>query len=258
MPTPKGRAASPSRRLSPVKPWPSAQRLAPRLLRAGPAKRAETHDDISGAEWSSRAAREWRAIRRGYCSAITCWPTTERDVERTTSGVLVAPDRRLGAANGCAARRIAARILSGSGFLPVACRLPLAVSACRGHKVAFSARALLEPLRCPRALEWLAAPTPLTAVVDDVHWADSAFVELLGALLRRPPATAVVIVLGPGSALLRRPTGARRVSLPKVRPLIAEPPLFMLRRTEHTAMIGGRLRPVETAASNIFRGRSGG
>jgi len=44
-------------------------------------------------------------------------------------------------------------------------------------------------------LERLAAPTPLVLVLDDVHWADSASVELLGALLRRPPATAVLIAL---------------------------------------------------------------
>jgi ATP/maltotriose-dependent transcriptional regulator MalT len=44
-------------------------------------------------------------------------------------------------------------------------------------------------------LERLAAPTPLVLVLDDVHWTDSASVELLGALLRRPPATAVLIAL---------------------------------------------------------------
>src|SRR5512132_2536942 len=40
----------------------------------------------------------------------------------------------------------------------------------------------------------LAAPTPLVLVLDDVHWADSASVELLGALLRRLPAAAVLMV----------------------------------------------------------------
>ena len=33
-------------------------------------------------------------------------------------------------------------------------------------------------------------------MLDDVHWADSASVELLGALLRRPPASPVLIALG--------------------------------------------------------------
>jgi DNA-binding CsgD family transcriptional regulator/tetratricopeptide (TPR) repeat protein len=45
------------------------------------------------------------------------------------------------------------------------------------------------------ALMRLAVPTPLVLVLDDVHWADSASVELLGALLRRPPAAAVLVVL---------------------------------------------------------------
>ena len=44
-------------------------------------------------------------------------------------------------------------------------------------------------------LEQLAEPRPLVLVLDDVHWADAASVELLGALLRRPPA-AVLIALG--------------------------------------------------------------
>jgi predicted ATPase len=40
----------------------------------------------------------------------------------------------------------------------------------------------------------LAADRPLVLMLDDFHWADSASVELLGALLRRPP-TAVLITL---------------------------------------------------------------
>jgi ATP/maltotriose-dependent transcriptional regulator MalT len=43
-------------------------------------------------------------------------------------------------------------------------------------------------------LERLAAPTPLVLVLDDVHWADSASVELLGALLRRPPSAPLLMV----------------------------------------------------------------
>ena len=44
-------------------------------------------------------------------------------------------------------------------------------------------------------LERLTAIKPLVLVLDDVHWADPASVELLGALLRRPPAAAVLIAL---------------------------------------------------------------
>lgn len=50
--------------------------------------------------------------------------------------------------------------------------------------------------RAVRALlECLARPNPLLLVLDDFHWADSASVELLGALLRRPPAGAVLMAL---------------------------------------------------------------
>ena len=50
--------------------------------------------------------------------------------------------------------------------------------------------------RAVRALlEKLAHAGPLVLVLDDFHWADSASVELLGALLRRPPAAAVLIVV---------------------------------------------------------------
>src|SRR5215472_15850037 len=44
-------------------------------------------------------------------------------------------------------------------------------------------------------LKRLAAPAPLVLVLDDLHWADSASVELLGALLRRPPAAAVLVAV---------------------------------------------------------------
>ena len=43
--------------------------------------------------------------------------------------------------------------------------------------------------RAVRALlEQLASAQPLVLVLDDLHWADPASVELVGALLRRPPA----------------------------------------------------------------------
>jgi ATP/maltotriose-dependent transcriptional regulator MalT len=48
--------------------------------------------------------------------------------------------------------------------------------------------------RAVRALlEQLAETAPLVLVLDDFHWADSASVELLGALLRRPPGAPVLI-----------------------------------------------------------------
>src|SRR6185503_4885744 len=44
-------------------------------------------------------------------------------------------------------------------------------------------------------LERLAATKPLVLILDDVHWADSASIELIGALLRRPPGAAVLLAL---------------------------------------------------------------
>jgi DNA-binding CsgD family transcriptional regulator/tetratricopeptide (TPR) repeat protein len=44
-------------------------------------------------------------------------------------------------------------------------------------------------------LERLTATGPLVLVLDDLHWADPGSVELLGALLRRPPAAAVLVAL---------------------------------------------------------------
>jgi predicted ATPase len=48
-------------------------------------------------------------------------------------------------------------------------------------------------------LEHLAERRPLVLTFDDLQWADPASVELLGALLRRPPAGAVALVLAPAS-----------------------------------------------------------
>ena len=50
--------------------------------------------------------------------------------------------------------------------------------------------------RAARALlERLAATQPLVLILDDVHWADPASVDLLAALLREPPAAATLLVL---------------------------------------------------------------
>ncbi|HET8949749.1 MAG TPA: AAA family ATPase [Solirubrobacteraceae bacterium] len=44
-------------------------------------------------------------------------------------------------------------------------------------------------------LERLAAGRPLVLLLDDVHWADAASVDLLAALLRSPPDAAVLVVM---------------------------------------------------------------
>ena len=46
-----------------------------------------------------------------------------------------------------------------------------------------------------RLLEELARTQPLVLLLDDLHWADSGSLELLGSLLRRPPAAAVLTAL---------------------------------------------------------------
>ena len=45
-------------------------------------------------------------------------------------------------------------------------------------------------------LQRLAATKPLMLVLDDVHWADSTSIDLLGALLRRPPGASVLLAIG--------------------------------------------------------------
>jgi predicted ATPase len=44
-------------------------------------------------------------------------------------------------------------------------------------------------------LETLADAQALVLTLDDLHWADTESLELLGALLRRPPAAAVLLAL---------------------------------------------------------------
>jgi DNA-binding NarL/FixJ family response regulator len=60
--------------------------------------------------------------------------------------------------------------------------------------------ALHERYRVHRAmrglLEQLAATTPLVLVLDDLHWADQSSIDLLVALLHRPPDAGVLLVAG--------------------------------------------------------------
>jgi tetratricopeptide (TPR) repeat protein len=46
-----------------------------------------------------------------------------------------------------------------------------------------------------RLLEELAQTKPLVLLLDDLHWADSGSLELLGSLLRRPPSAAVLTAI---------------------------------------------------------------
>jgi DNA-binding CsgD family transcriptional regulator len=65
----------------------------------------------------------------------------------------------------------------------------------RGREVALQQERYRTHRALRRLLEHLAATRPLVLVLDDFHWADSASIELLGALLRRPPAAAVLMAL---------------------------------------------------------------
>ncbi|HET7426081.1 MAG TPA: AAA family ATPase [Gemmatimonadales bacterium] len=70
--------------------------------------------------------------------------------------------------------------LSGLGHAP---GFPLHNERYRSHR---AVRVLLERL---------ANPAPLVLALDDLHWADSASIELFGTLLRRPPAGGVLLSL---------------------------------------------------------------
>jgi ATP/maltotriose-dependent transcriptional regulator MalT len=96
-------------------------------------------------------------------------------------------------------------------------------------------------------LERLAEPRPLVLLLDDVHWADSATNELLGALLRKPPGAAVLLaialrprqVAGNLSAALER--AERTESVLRIS-------LEGLTRTEATELLAGRVGALEVQA----------
>src|SRR5262245_9256922 len=72
---------------------------------------------------------------------------------------------------------------------------PSLASLARGRKVAVQHERYRSHRAVRALLEHLAEATPVVLVLDDFHWADSASVELLGALLRRPPVAAVLTAL---------------------------------------------------------------
>ena len=96
-------------------------------------------------------------------------------------------------------------------------------------------------------LERLPAPRPLVLVLDDVHWADSASVELLGALLRRPPAAPVLIALAvrPSQTPERLTAPLERAHREGVLTRIA---LGALSPAEAGAFLSDALDPAEAAA----------
>ncbi len=85
-------------------------------------------------------------------------------------------------------------------------------------------------------LEELAAEAPLVIVLDDLHWADAATVELILALLRRPPGRPALLVVAFRSGEMPERLAAaladQRVSRLTLRPLD---------RAEAAALLGDRL-----------------
>ena len=73
--------------------------------------------------------------------------------------------------------------------------LPSLTGLARGRAVAPQQERYRSHRAVRALLENLARTRPLVLVLDDFHWADSASLELLGALLRRPPAAPVLTAL---------------------------------------------------------------
>jgi len=72
---------------------------------------------------------------------------------------------------------------------------PSLASLARGREVGLQHERYRSHRAVRSLLEQLAEAAPLVLVLDDFHWADSASVELLGALLRRPPGAAALIAV---------------------------------------------------------------
>ena len=95
-----------------------------------------------------------------------------------------------------------AHVLPGLSDRPPAVLQPPSYERYRTHR---SVRELLERLTATR---------PLVLMLDDLHWADPASVELLGGLLRRPPDAPVLLALAvrpePGAAARSRRSSSVR------------------------------------------------
>src|SRR5215208_30125 len=88
-------------------------------------------------------------------------------------------------------------------------------------------------------LELLAATKPLVLILDDVHWADPASIDLIGGLLRRPPSGAVLLVMaarpqqGPTrlASVLERALRERTLTRIALDPLTSDEAAAMLGRS---------------------------
>jgi ATP/maltotriose-dependent transcriptional regulator MalT len=103
-------------------------------------------------------------------------------------------------------------------------------------------------------LERVATTAPLVLVLDDVHWADAASIDLLGALLRRPPAARMLL------AIAARPMQiAERLSVALERAHraggLTRLELGALRREDAAELLGGT---ADAAVVDALYGLSGG
>src|SRR5262245_11863379 len=109
--------------------------------------------------------------------------------------------------------------------------------------------------RAVRALlDHLAATRPLALVLDDLHWADSASLELVGALLRRPPTAPVLVALAvrPRQTPERLASALERASRADALTRIE---LGALSQGEARELLGG---DVDAADANVLYEESGG
>jgi ATP/maltotriose-dependent transcriptional regulator MalT len=101
-------------------------------------------------------------------------------------------------------------------------------------------------------LEQLAATKPLVLVLDDFHWADSASVDLLVALLHRPPAAGVLFALGarPNQLPARLDSALDRAHRDRTLERLA---LDALSREEAQALVGDEVEALyEESGGNPF------
>jgi ATP/maltotriose-dependent transcriptional regulator MalT len=103
-------------------------------------------------------------------------------------------------------------------------------------------------------LERLAMAAPLVVVLDDFHWADPASVELLGALLRRPPGAAVLIALALRPRQLSEQLSAALVSAERAAGL-SRIELDTLSADESRELLGDK---VAAADAGVLYEQSGG
>jgi DNA-binding NarL/FixJ family response regulator/tetratricopeptide (TPR) repeat protein len=96
-------------------------------------------------------------------------------------------------------------------------------------------------------LEWQAAAQPLLLVLDDLHWADPAAIELLGGLLRRPPQARVLVALSLrlGQAPARLSTALEQATRTGALQRLELGPLS---RSEAEGLLGGTVQPEVTRA----------